>query len=145
MTRFISSFSFKIVKQYGNWRNTGACKPIGPDSTCGLGLQTQTRACINGTTDICTDADTKQNVSCADAGTSLDVCKQLGNWVNLGGCIANGTDSSCGPGLQTQTRTCTDGTTDKCNDFETKQNISCSNAGTTLPSCRKRNLIFLIY
>ena len=102
-----------VEKQFGNWANAGECEAAGTNSSCGPGLQTQIRNCTDGTTDKCTDADTNQNISCADAGTGLRDCpKLLGDWVNTGECKANGTDSTCGPGLQTQTRNCTDGTTD---------------------------------
>ena len=62
--------------------------------------------------------------------------KQLGDWTNDGTCVAAGDDASCGPGEQSQTRTCTDGTIDKCSGTDiTEQTISCSDAGTALPDC----------
>ena len=62
--------------------------------------------------------------------------KQLGAWSNDGTCVATGDDASCGPGNQKQTRTCTDGTVDKCTANDNiEQTISCSDAGTGLPEC----------
>ena len=62
--------------------------------------------------------------------------KELSGWANDGTCVATGIDASCGPGEQRQTRTCTDGTIDKCSASDvTEQTISCSDAGTTLPDC----------
>ena len=131
-------FSY-IVKQFGNWTNTGSCIATGTRNTCGPGLQAQIRNCTDGSTDKCTDADTLQNISCADAGTDLVDCeKQLGDWINEGDCVATGTNSTCGPGFQTQERNCTDGTTDKCTDADTLQNIPCADAGTDLVDCEKQ-------
>ena len=62
--------------------------------------------------------------------------KQLGNWTNDGPCVATGNDASCGPGNQRQTRTCEDGTVDKCTEIDVvEQTILCSDAGTALPEC----------
>ena len=125
-------------KQLGSWTNDGECIAKGNDPACGPGHQRQLRTCIDGTKDQCTAADTVQTISCLDAGTALPDCiieKRLGNWVNDGTCIATGDDPSCGPGNQTQKRTCTDGSTDKCNDSDLEQVIPCSEAGTALPDC----------
>ena len=125
-------------KQLGSWTNDGECIAKGNDPACGPGHQRQLRTCIDGTKDQCTAADTVQTISCLDAGTALPDCiieKGLGNWVNDGNCIATGDDPSCGPGNQTQKRTCTDGSTDKCNDSDLEQVIPCSEAGTALPDC----------
>ena len=81
----------------------------------------------------------------------VDIDKKLGGWVNEGTCEADtntdssvdlrmsrqftDTEKSCGPGTQRQTRTCTDGTTDKCTKADTEQIISCKEAGTPLPEC----------
>ena len=61
--------------------------------------------------------------------------KQLGNWVNAAACNAIGVNPTCGPGNQLQTRTCVDGTTDKCTANDRSRTISCSAAGTALPDC----------
>ena len=125
-------------KQLGEWTNEGTCEATGADKTCGPGTQRQTRTCNDGTNDHCTEADTTQSVSCSDAGTSLPECvveKQLGEWTNEGVCEASGSDKTCGPGTQSQTRTCTDGTNDHCTDSDTSQTVSCSDAGTSLPDC----------
>ena len=133
----LSHSPFKVV--LGEWVNTGECKATGTNTTCGPGIQAQTRTCTDGTTARCTEADTKQNISCADAGTELPDCpKKLGKWINMGVCEATGNDSTCGPGLQTQTRNCTNGTTDLCTDGDTKQMIPCGDANTTLPDCPKQ-------
>ena len=127
-----------VEKQLGDWTNDGQCKATGDDPTCGPGTQNQTRTCVDGATDLCTDGDKTQTVSCADAGTSLPECaaaKHFGDWTNDGDCIATGEDKTCGPGTQSQTRTCTDGTNEPCNDADRTQTVSCSDAGTALPAC----------
>ena len=66
----------------------------------------------------------------------IEIEKQLGNWTNDVACEPTGDDSFCGPGYQTQTRTCTDGTIEMCTATDiTEQTISCSDAGTALPDC----------
>lgn len=126
-----------MEKELGSWTNDGVCEAIGDDKSCGPGTQNQTRTCTNGTTDKCNDTDTVQTVTCSDAGvvTFPDCEKQLGSWINDGDCEAIGDDKACGPGNQNQTRTCTNGTTDKCNDTDTAQTVTCSDAGTTLTEC----------
>ena len=85
---------------------------------------------------MCTDGETKQIIPCVDAGTGLiDCVKEFGTWVNVGECEATGLDKDCEPGLQNQTRACTDGTTDMCTDGDTKQTILCVDANSTLPDC----------
>ena len=70
-----------------------------------------------------------------------EVDKQLGNWTNDGTCVATGYRSlphrslACGPGIQRQTRNCTDGTIDKCSQSDMEQYILCSDAGTAFPLC----------
>ena len=46
---------------------------------------------------------------------------QLGPWENVGNCIGIGDDPTCGPGKQNQTRTCIDGTEEKCLDLVLKR------------------------
>ena len=67
--------------------------------------------------------------------------KILGEWTNEGSCTATGEDSACGPGIQIQTRTCTNGTIDTCTDEEIQRNATCEEAGTALPNCRKLLLL----
>ena len=127
-----------VEKALGEWANVGACEGTGDDKTCGPGTQEQARTCTDGTTDKCSDADTKQFVACSAAGTALPACvveKQLGEWTNDGNCVATGDDPTCGPGTQTQTRSCTDGSTDLCTDADRTQTVSCADAGTALPAC----------
>ena len=131
-------FFIETEKQLGTWTNDGECIAKGDDPTCGPGHQHQLRTCVDGTNDQCTAADTVQTISCLDAGTALPGCiieKGFGNWENDGNCIATGDDPSCGPGNQTQKRTCTDGSTDKCTDSDVKKIIPCSEAGNALPDC----------
>jgi len=125
-------------KHLGGWINDGSCVATGADASCGPGNQRQTRTCADGTTDKCTASDvTEKTISCSDAETALPDCdKQFGGWINNGSCVATGPDASCGPGNHRQTRTCTDGTTDKCTASDvTEQTISCSDAGAPLPEC----------
>ena len=61
--------------------------------------------------------------------------KELGSWSNSGECIATGSDPTCGPGNQSQKRTCIDGTNDICTSADTVQTVSCAEAGSALPDC----------
>lgn len=67
---------------------------------------------------------------------SIVVEKQLGSWANDGVCEGNGADISCGPGNQKQTRTCIDGTTDKCTSADIERTIWCR-----LPACSGKELL----
>ena len=116
-------------KELGEWKNEGLCQAKQKGETCGDGIQKQVRNCIDGTTDKCTDADRKRDNKCF----VKDCPKQLREWKNDGKCEATGKDKTCGPGKQAQTRSCTDGTVDKCSDEERRRVISCS-----LPDCKKQ-------
>ena len=63
----------------------------------------------------------------------------LGGWTNEGSCQAVGVNPACGPGTQTQVRTCTDGTIDKCIPEEKQRGVTCAVAGTALPPCHIGN------
>ena len=64
--------------------------------------------------------------------TLPDCQKLLGHWVNEGGCTGlNGKD--CGPGNLLQTRTCSDGTINKCTPADRARTQNCS-----LPHCPRR-------
>ena len=74
---------------------------------------------------------------------SIIAPKSFGDWTNDGQCSGTGDDPSCGAGSQFQTRTCTDGTVDKCIDganaqteADTKRTVTCAVAGTELPICQ---------
>ena len=112
-------------KVFGNWSDVGACEAVikmGPLRLgCGPGRQRQIRGCIDGTVDKCSTYDREGNISC----NLMDCPKMLGSWASNGACHATGRVKSCGPGFQQQTRTCTDGTNDKCNEHETIQNTTC--------------------
>ena len=111
---------------------------MGDDTTCGKGVQVQTRHCTDGTVEKCTDREKQRIITCDDAGTALPYClKVLGDWKNEGPCDGKGDDPTCGKGSQVQTRDCTDGTVDKCMDDEKQRTITCEDAGTELPDCRK--------
>ena len=116
-------------KQLGHWTNDGGCIASGADKSCGPGNQKQTRNCVDGTSDKCTARDMSQTIRCSKP----DCPKKLGIWVNAGSCIAVGSDKSCGPGSQRQTRTCHDGTNDKCRPQDREQSTSCN-----LRDCPKR-------
>ena len=62
-------------KTLGKWKNSGSCKAVGDDPTCGPGIQHQTRDCVNGTQEKCTKEDTERQKDCFYAGTSLPECK----------------------------------------------------------------------
>merc|ERR1712038_268222 len=127
-----------VEKALGDWTNDGDCVATGDDPTCGPGTQNQVRTCTDGSDDPCTDVEKSQTIACSEAGTALPACvteKQLGEWTNDGDCTATGDDKTCGPGTQSQTRTCTDGTNEVCTAEDTAQTISCADAGTSLPDC----------
>ena len=117
-----------VDKVLGDWTNDGDCVATGDDPACGPGTQNQVRTCTDGSTDVCTDADTAQAIACALPDCVVE--KVLGDWTNDGDCVATGDDPSCGPGNQSQVRTCTDGSTDVCTDADTAQTIGCA-----LPDC----------
>ena len=62
--------------------------------------------------------------------------KQFGEWKNVGNCVGNGKDPTCGPGIQNQTRTCKDGTTQKCKNSDMERQVKCLYAQTELPMCK---------
>ena len=70
---------------------------------------------------------------------------QLGPWENVGNCIGIGDDPTCGPGKQNQTRTCKDGTEDKCSDLVLKRTAPCHWADTILPNCKSKLLRTITY
>ena len=61
----------------------------------------------------------------------------MGEWTNEGSCNGDGDDPTCGAGTQLQSRTCTDGTIDKCTVVDTHRSVTCAVAGTALPVCGK--------
>lgn len=68
---------------------------------------------------------------------SISASKILGEWTNEGSCNGDGDDPTCGAGTQLQSRTCTDGTIDKCTVVDTHRSVTCAVAGTALPVCGK--------
>ena len=131
-------------KTYGVWTNVGSCISSGSDPACGSGQQKQTRSCINGTgSEICSKQDEERITSCLDANNPLPDCpKQFSEWENSGPCVSIFNllqyGFSCGPGEQTQTRTCTDGSGLLICTAEEKiqrRTVRCLDAGTALPEC----------
>ena len=123
-------------KQVGQWKTYGACESVGSNTSCGVGRQTMSRTCIDGTTDICRLKDTNQTVSCDDAGTSLPGClKTLDSWRDVGECNPITTNDTCGLRVQTQSRLCINGTSDKCTADDTLRKIPCKKAETELQHC----------
>ena len=51
--------------------------------------------------------------------------KVVGDWENDGDCVAEGPDKTCGPGSQKQTRDCTDGAPDLCEEDD-RENVELS-------------------
>ena len=110
-------------KKYGVWKNVGSCtadnKDIKRTEQCGPGKQKQERTCQNGTgNEVCDESGTKQVVPCSVAGSSLPDCPKIfGEWKHAGPCLTSGLEKDCGPGVQIQERTCTDGTGSQiCNE-----------------------------
>ena len=63
----------------------------------------------------------------------------------MGECVATGANPACGPGTIVQTRTCTDGTFDKCNtDADIQRTVTCSVAGVSLPPCGGKSKITIM-
>ena len=115
-------------KTLGQWNKSAPCKSDADNRNCGPGIQEQTRNCTDGTTDICTNADRKQEVRC-----QLTPCpKLLGNWTSDGICESSGNHKICGKGLRKEKRTCTDGTSDVCTATDTEKYVECN-----LPACFK--------
>ena len=115
-------------KKLGNWTTSGNCESIGEYDGCGEGKVSQTRTCVDGTSDKCSTVDTARKVDC-----TLPSCyTRVGDWKNAGTCNAVGNKKGCGPGTQKQTRPCTDGVVYKCTPDITLRSISC-----TLPDCPK--------
>ena len=65
----------QCVKELGLWVNEGNCIAIGGDISCGPGNQRQTRTCVDGELEKCTDILTIRTIECSDAGTTLPNCK----------------------------------------------------------------------
>ena len=61
------------------WKNIGGCQGTGEDKSCGEGVQWQTRKCIDGTNNKCSNIDTERNITCNEAGTKLPNCS--GNYM----------------------------------------------------------------
>ena len=128
-------------KVFEIWNNVGYCEADGADKSCGPGKQNQGRVCRDGTIDKCTINDREQIISC-----NLKNCvKKLGHWINDGVCQASNGIANCGPGLQKQTRSCVDGTVDKCSANDTEQTISCEDAGSSLSPCPGINYVINIF
>ena len=116
----------------GDWADFGACTAVGKDKNCGAGLIIQKRTCKDGTNDKCKDVGLQQQVSC-----DLPACpKKLGDWKTVGTCKTVGEDANCGPGNATQTRTCTNGTSEHCSLADMERTVSCKQAGISLPECK---------
>ena len=122
-----------IEKEFSVWTNNGSCEALDQKRGCGSGQQHQVRSCSNGTLEKCIESDTKRVISCK----LHDCLKEFGNWTNIGTCKALGNFTTCGPGIQNQSRKCMDGIKSICSDTDTKRNISCREANTTLPECGK--------
>ena len=95
----------------------------------------ETRPCEDGAAQTCVLSDQMRITPCHEH----DCPRMIGAWTNIGACNATDEDScgKCGDGNQKQTRSCQDGTTDKCNNLEIDRTITCSAAGTAYPVCEK--------
>ena len=116
------------VKEFGNWTSSGLCETSGDYKYCGTGQMMYTRDCIDGTTDPCTDGDIRKYVAC-----NLTSCFiQLGNWTDAGVCVGTGHRKDCGAGAKRQERTCTNGWITKCTAQDRERELTCN-----LPDCEK--------
>ena len=59
------TFTDPINRRLLGWTNSGDCKAIGEDKSCGPGLQLQVQDCIDGTNDKCLPLHRKQHISCS--------------------------------------------------------------------------------
>ena len=133
--RIISCKLPDCQKKFGLWKLEGKCEARGQNSSCGPGRQTRRRTCVDGTRDKCTKNDERQVLPCLDVNTQLPPCtKILGNWTNQGDCQSVKTNYSCGPGNQLQSRTCSNGTIDKCRAEDLTRSIPCKQAHSN-PDC----------
>ena len=116
------NISFTSIEiQYGGWKNNGSCVALHNNKSCGPGHQAQIQNCIDGTFAKCTVEDREQSIPC-----ELPDCSRIvGEWMITVTCETSGEGKSCGPGLHTLTRTCMDGTADKCTSVETTRTVSC--------------------
>ena len=111
----------------GNWTDEGVCVGTGHRKDCGAGAKRQKRTCISGWITKCTAQDRERTLAC-----NLPDCeKVLGPWGTEGGCTGLN-NKDCGPGNKLETRTCSDGTTDKCTPADSARTQNCS-----LPDCQK--------
>ena len=80
-------------------------------------------------------ADTPLTLSCTEAGTALPDCpKKFGEWVNDGHSIAIGDNPFCGPGLQSQQRSCESGTGNQnCNKSDRERQARSEDVATSFP------------
>ena len=107
---------------------------------CGPGTQTQKRVCklADNDHDKCKKRNTIRRISCHEAGNPLPNCpKVLGKWKNVGPCNSeNGRSVPCGPGYQSMSRDCLNGTgSNLCLDTDMKKVLTCLEAGTKMPDC----------
>ena len=108
-------------KKYGNWSNYTVCKSSDENMSCGAGTQKRTRMCADGSVEKCQKSDFEEIAFC-----NLEHCpKILGIWGDVGSCVAEGDDPMCGPGRQNQSRSCINGTVDKCTHSDRHQAIPC--------------------
>ena len=99
-------------KILGQWSDYGECMALGKNTSCGPGIQERRRDCVNGKVEKCQDSDVKQEISC-----NLENCPKIyGIWTDSGPCNATGSKPDCGPGTKSQSRSCEDGTIDKCTE-----------------------------
>ena len=118
---------------FTDWETVGVCIPEQVGQLCGHGTQLQSKNCTaglysDGTIATCDPEVEYRNISCSDAGTSLEDCpKDFGKWINEGRCCG----PTSGPGIQKQVRDCIDGTTETCEEADiTTQDVECwSNYG----------------
>ena len=126
MTTIIPKSSFFVEKQFGPWTNLGDCKPIFKNQSCGLGYQFHRRQCFDGAEQRCSFSDTDKISLCS----KYDCPRIITAWQNVGECRAEDNEIvTCGDGIQTQIRNCTNGTSRKCSDIEIQRNVSCLEAG----------------
>lgn len=128
--------SISVSKHLEGWRNVEHCNAAGTNKSCGPGELLQQTKCIDGTFDKCESHTLERYVPCSEANAKLPDCEKIfGSWENVGSCVANGVNSSCGPGVYLQERKCIDGTLEKCTNSETTQTVSCLVAENPLPPC----------
>ena len=110
ITKHLTPTDFFVFLVYSNWSEYSSCS-----KTCGNGEHSRTRECVGGICSLATSDDKIETKSCMDKE-----CIILSEWSEWSGCSV-----TCGPGLQTRSRTCNQGCDDDLTN-ELEETQSCN-------------------